>query len=60
MTTPADPETPIEREDGPEATDVPQADPSGRVDDEDLDSVPDSVDSQSLPLEGEGNTDSAP
>jgi len=46
MTTqPGDPETPIEREDGPDAEDVPQGDPSGRVDDENLDSAPTDVDS---------------
>ncbi len=33
--------TPIEREDGPEAADVPPTDPSGRVDDEDMVQAPD-------------------
>ncbi len=36
MSTLGDDNTPIEREDGPEAADVPPTDPSGRVDDEDM------------------------
>ncbi len=36
MSTLGDDNTPIEREDGPETADVPQTDPSGRVDDEDM------------------------
>ena len=54
MTTqPGDPETPIEREDGPEAADVPQSDPSGRVDDEDLGSAPTDDDGSALPFADE-------
>jgi hypothetical protein len=37
---PDDDETPIERGDAPDAADVPPADPSGRVDGEDLDQGP--------------------
>ena len=54
---PDDPETPIERDDAPDAADVPQADPSGRVDEEDQDRVAGEERTQS-PLGGE-NTDSA-
>ena len=53
MTTQNGDETPIERPDGPDATDVPETDPSGRVDDEDLEPAPDSYDSQTLPLSKE-------
>lgn len=60
MTTPSDDETPIEREDGPDATDVPQSDPDGRVDDENLDDAPDDVRSQTLPLDDEEKNITAP
>ena len=52
MTTePGNPETPIEREDGADPVDVPQSDPAGRVDDEDLDSAPSDADSTTLPMD---------
>lgn len=61
MTTqPGDPETPIEREDGPDAEDVPPGDPSGRVDAENLDSAPADVDSSTLPLDGDKDDSAAP
>ena len=51
MTSQRDDETPIEREDGPEAADVPQDDPSGRVDGEDQVTGPDGADAGTFPMD---------
>ena len=56
-TSPDDAETPVEREDGPDPTDVPQGDAAGRVDDEDLGGGSEGADSPLLGLgDGEGSS----